>query len=867
MALQAVLFTQDPKFYWQNEIVTPVSKKATALLIYLVSQTESSTREQLAELLWGVGKLNSVRQALYELRQLKGSSDWLHDDPERVKVSAKTDAQVFEQALTEEQYEDAVKIYQSSFLSNFSLSKTAVFTDWLELERMRYAELHYEAQTALLAQLERQERFSEALKLAETLLSKDALNETAHRVIMRLHYKNGNQEAALEQFEQLREKLQQELNVEPLQETLELLAEIEGGSATARQAVLLKQGDSVPSSAETFMGRSALKQEILDTLKQNTSILIQGFGGMGKTALAAEVTKNYLTQDKTALWLETGSDSFENTLDALVRPFNANQDLSQTKNKKALIQKLLEENNVSLIILDDLRNAYTLIQLNELLPQTLPLLISSRSRYPRIKRIYLDRLERNESLDLLSHHAQKNLNQNKHADQLANQLGDHAFALRLAGITLKQEKTTAQQLLKRISKNPLDLKLPPELNESGKESIATLLDASLSPLNDAEYEAFLAFGALPTPSATPDLITRLTRRETEETEDALFTLSTRGLAQRQTQAGNDQISYRLHDLAHAYAHANTALRPQSTQRAALEYLITHKDNIDAVETELNNLLSAAETSEVKDLVNYMRLLTVDGTYYTARGHSSRSVKLLQRAIDQAIRLDDLINAQYFIGKLADYLQNYSNDYEGALDKYLEAIDIAKRMGDHSRQGILLGLCAVVYTRKNDYVNARKYLSLAHSEAEFSQDALTLCAVLDQMGYVSGMIGELEDASDYFKRSLQVASNLMKSSQYPDSEIGRRQFFAIGNLAEVEFLLGNISKALELRKQALKLAVENRNDLWQADAHYDLAELFHELSESQQAQCHFDYSLSFYSKSKANVFVDKVKTIMKEKGYI
>ncbi len=619
MALQAVLFTQEPQFFWQNEAIAATSKKATALLIYLTSQQTSSTREHLAELLWGVGKLNSVRQALYELRQLKGSSDWLHDDPERVEVNAETDTNAFEQALKDRHYEDALKHYQSPFLSNFNLSKTAAFSDWLELERMRYAELHYEAQTALLAQLERQERFTEALKLAESLLGKDALNETAHRVIMRLHYKNGNQEAALEQFEQLREKLQQELNVEPLEETLELLAEIEGGSATARQAVLLKQGDSVPNSAETFMGRSTVKQEILETLKQNTSILIQGFGGMGKTALAAEVTKSYLTQDKTALWLETGSDSFENTLDALVRPFNANQELSQSKDKKALIQNLLKENNVSLIILDDLRNAHTLIQLNELLPPTLPLLISSRSRYPRIKRIYLDRLERNESLDLLSHHASQNLHKNKHADQLANKLGDHAFALRLAGITLKQEKTTAQQLLKRISKNPFDLKLPPELTESGKESIATLLDASLSPLNDAEYEAFLAFGALPTPSATPELITRLTRRETEETEDALFTLSIRGLAQRQTQAGNDQISYRLHDLAHAYAHANTALRPQSTHRATLEYLRTHKDNIDAVETELNNLLSAAETSEAKDLVSYMRLLTVDGVRLLTKG--------------------------------------------------------------------------------------------------------------------------------------------------------------------------------------------------------------------------------------------------------
>ncbi len=865
MALQAVLLRQEPQFFWQNEAIAATSKKATALLVYLVSQQSSSTREHLAELLWGAGKLNSVRQALYELRQLKGSSDWLHDDPERVEVIAETDTSAFEKALKDRHYEDALKHYQSPFLSNFNLSKTAAFSDWLELERMRYAELQYEAQTSLLAQLERQERFNEALELAENLLSKDALNETAHRVIMRLHYKNGNQEAALEQFEQLREKLQQELNVEPLQETLELLAEIEGGSATARQAVLLKQGDSVPNSAETFMGRSAVKQEILEMLKQNTSILIQGFGGMGKTALAAEVTKSYLTQDSTALWLETGSDSFENSLDALVRPFNANQELSQSKDKKALIHKLLKENNVSLIILDDLRNAYTLIQINELLPQTLSLLISSRSRYPRIKRIYLDRLERNESLDLLSHHASQNLHKNKHADQLANKLGDHAFALRLAGITLKQEKTTAQQLLKRISKNPFDLKLPPELTESGKESIATLLDASLSPLNDAEYEAFLAFGALPTPSATPDLITRLSRRETEETEDALFTLSTRGLAQRQTQAGNDQISYRLHDLAHAYAHANTALRPQTTHRATLEYLSTHKDNIEAVETELNNLLSAAETSEAKDLVSYMRLLTVDGTYYSARGHSSRSVKLLEQAINRAKEIEDLEITHYFLGKYGDYLQNFRASFLEAIDAYKRASEIAALQEDFLRQAVYLSLIGTVHSRLGNMESALDVSSKAYNLVVDTPLSLSYCTVLEQRGYILAMAKQWMEAHKVFSESLKLISALENETK-DDKEIVRRKFFGLLNFSGVEFELRKYNEALKLRKEALEIAKATTNEIWMAHASVEVAEVLHEMKNASKAQQYFQQALGLYQKNNAHSFINNLNLVMSSKGY-
>lgn len=852
----------ETSFTYQNQAANPVSKKSLALLAYLCAQTHPSNRDHLAELLWGAGKLSNVRQALYELRQLPGAQNWLDDDNDSININATTDLQHFEDKQKDP--DERLKHYHG-FLTNLSLNNAPAFTEWLELERSRLNQAHAELQVKHAATLETQGKYNEALKLAKTQLNNDPLNETLHRQIMRLEFKNGNQEAALEQFEQLREKLRDELNVEPLDETLDLLSEIEGGSAGARQAVLLNPNDNVPSSAENFMGRQNLKQNILENLKQNTDLLIQGFGGMGKTALAAEVTQHWLNQQKTALWLEIGSDSFDNSLDALVRPFAANQELAQTQSKKTLIHKLLNEKQVSLIVLDDLRNAYTLLQLSDLLPPNIPLLITSRSRYPRIKRHYLDRLERNESLNLLSHHAQKPLQKNKHADQLANQLGDHAFALRLAGITLNQEQTTPQSLLKRIRQNPFDLKLPPELSEHGKESIATLLNTSLSPLNDAEYEAFLAFGALPAPTATPDLITKLTRRNTEETENALYTLNNRGLAQRQTQAGVDQISYRLHDLAHAYAKTNTALRPQTTHRATLDYLTTHKDNIDAVETELNNLLSAAETSEANDLVNYMRLLTVDGTYYTARGHSNRSIKLLEKAIDKAKEVEDLEAAHYFAGRLGDVHSRFTGNYERALESYQEAHQLAKKDMNTGREAVFLSLIGITKSYLNTD-DAQEYMDMAYSKASQTKDILCRCTVLEQRGYFFAQQGQWSYAKPFFEEALNRLLEASESLFKDGSERTRRIFFSYLNLGGVEFDLENYNQTMTYRKRALEIALKSENELWQAHALLEIGELHHALNNKESSSKNLIAALNLYKKNEVQIYVERVSSFMKEKGY-
>lgn len=96
-----------PFAIWRGAPLTPPSPKVWALLCYLAAERGGHTREGLTELFWPGGRRQSVRQALYTLRNLSGSGEWL-DTQDVVRVRAYTDVQRFESALEEGRYADAL---------------------------------------------------------------------------------------------------------------------------------------------------------------------------------------------------------------------------------------------------------------------------------------------------------------------------------------------------------------------------------------------------------------------------------------------------------------------------------------------------------------------------------------------------------------------------------------------------------------------------------------------------------------------------------------------------------------------------------------------------------------------------------------
>lgn len=847
-------------------------EKTYFLLAYLAIKQDWLSREHLADLFWGETSSSSARRNLRKILFKIRAFDWFDDfeeDVPGIRWQVQTDVADFQNAIKDKDWQNAIKHYQGRLLEGLEIKGSQHFAEWLELERMRLEQLYLEARECYAAELEAQGELEKALEVLKESLSFDQLNEAVHRSIMRLEYKLGNSEAVFEQFEMLRESLKRDLGVEPLEETVAYLKELEqGGASQGRSALIIENAKDVPQQAAKLLGREQLLKEALVDLHKHKRLLIHGFGGMGKTAFAAALTSQYLNAESTkALWLQMGSDASELVFDALAQGLNARQDLAQSQDRSRTLKALLEQAGISLIVLDDVWNAYSLSKLTEAIPETCLLLVTSRQRYPKLKRILLAKLDRNAALELLSLHAESPFKHDPQADKLCHLLGDHAFAIRIAGLTLKETKASLKTFITQIKNAPYDLKIPHDFEKESRQSVASLLNVSLEPLDDLPYETFLSFGILSSSSASPQLLANCLRRSSEEVENALFTLSQRGLAERISKAGSDLVSYRIHDLAHAYAKANKFQRPTTLITAGLEYLRKYKDDLELLDLEITNLLGAAQQTKdlgkQKALIEYMDLLSLKGNYYLAKGHSESSVKLLKVAVRVATDLKQLAKARDFAGKLGDYYRSFKGQPQKALEWYQLALSLAQESQNLSREAVFTGLMAAVLSEQKDEA-AKAYLAKAYDLAKKSKDDLCLSIVLDQMAYATGVAGDFKASKVLLLETLSVIERLEQAGQHLD-ELDRNRFYTLLNLGEAEFRLGFFQQGLSYRQQALGIAQEKNHSLWIAYAHFEIAEMYQLNACKKLAEKHMHKALEYFQQSNATKDIEKVHDFLKQAG--
>jgi DNA-binding SARP family transcriptional activator len=92
-------------------------------------------------------------------------------------------------------------------------------------------------------------RYEEAIAYGQRILSLDPLREEVHRELMRYHQLAGRRAGALRQFELCRRVLREELDIEPMPETIALYRRIrdsrwdteEGQGLTQRKSPLISQ--------------------------------------------------------------------------------------------------------------------------------------------------------------------------------------------------------------------------------------------------------------------------------------------------------------------------------------------------------------------------------------------------------------------------------------------------------------------------------------------------------------------------------------------------------------------------------------------------------------------------------------------------
>lgn len=279
-----------------------LSVKEQALLSYLMITGKQYARYQLAGLFWGSDPedkaKNSLRVALTHIRQL--DQECIHAK-NRQRVAFNKDAIdycdliEFDQIISTLPKDDdeptiakitrAIELYRGNLLAGLYVPNAPDFQNWLEVERGQRRKnvlALFERQTSYMLSAR---RYDEAQNLLQSWLQIESWNEKAHQQMMITLSRLGDFNGALAQYEICQQRLQDEIGVSPMPETVQLLERIKA-ARSGRPCYL-------PTEITPLIGRTSEINQLHQLLiaSEHRLVTVIGLGGMGKTSLALHVAK------------------------------------------------------------------------------------------------------------------------------------------------------------------------------------------------------------------------------------------------------------------------------------------------------------------------------------------------------------------------------------------------------------------------------------------------------------------------------------------------------------------------------------------------------------------------------------------------
>jgi DNA-binding SARP family transcriptional activator len=204
--------------------------------------------------------------------------------------------------------ERAVSLYAGDLLPD-------CYDDWVLPDRERLRRLYAEALARLAALRACLGDLRGAVSAAESLVAHDNLREDAQRTLIAMRYLAGDRAAALAAFDECQRVLADELDVEPIEETVRLAAAIRAAEPPAEVLDLIRQDltddikalvlaarsvpNNLPCPLTSFVGRESELDDVLAQMADHRLLTLTGPGGCGKTRLALEATRQLLRGSRT----------------------------------------------------------------------------------------------------------------------------------------------------------------------------------------------------------------------------------------------------------------------------------------------------------------------------------------------------------------------------------------------------------------------------------------------------------------------------------------------------------------------------------------------------------------------------------------
>jgi DNA-binding SARP family transcriptional activator/predicted ATPase len=311
-----------PRIELNDRLMELPRRKVMALLIYLAVTRKHHRRDTLATLLWpdsgDAAARGALRRELHALTSILGKS-WFHSSWNSIGINPSAevwlDIEAFRSLLATSadhvhapdvvcsactsDFCDAAALYDSGFLTGFTLADCPEFDDWqrFETESLRR---EFAGMLAQLVRLEQaQGEFNSAIEHARRWLALDALCEPAHCELMQLYVLAGDYSAAIRQYEACVSILAEEVGAPPSDTTTELYNAIRSRRFSAMQPVQRLEQPQLLHGQRTatvipLVGRVDEWRQLQLAWQRAEQAgihcaVITGEAGLGKTHLAEEM--------------------------------------------------------------------------------------------------------------------------------------------------------------------------------------------------------------------------------------------------------------------------------------------------------------------------------------------------------------------------------------------------------------------------------------------------------------------------------------------------------------------------------------------------------------------------------------------------
>ena len=289
----------------------PLDKPAS-LLYYLSQRADWVSRSELAFLYRPDAPeklaLSNVRNFVHRAKQHTWAEQ-LEVSKFRVRYQPKTDVHAFNQAIEQQNWSEALMLYEGDFLAGMHLQDVPSYETWLELERQ---DLSQKWRLAALQQVEPLVQAQDGLAaeaLLERVLKHDPFDEEAMQAYLKVLFAEGKRLKATQVFEHFEQDLKQELDVEPLETTKALFKNLNNAKLGALQSAdpqspQGRQKHNLPAQTTRFIGRKRELKRLSELLAKDDCRLVSlvGLGGVGKTRLALELATSQLERFKDAVY-------------------------------------------------------------------------------------------------------------------------------------------------------------------------------------------------------------------------------------------------------------------------------------------------------------------------------------------------------------------------------------------------------------------------------------------------------------------------------------------------------------------------------------------------------------------------------------